>query len=206
VICSLQKPLPDDTRQSQETDIHPSLRDSNLQLLHECGRPTVKTARPLDSASCGDGGGRNSVVTALISRCYGNLNAQGLRNRKWNKSVCLFYFSAASLDALFFISLPQVFRGIPNWSSSSYVSMCLNDSHVDKSQLPIKLKWLYYVLRVICYKKKFACFYSQLLRRGITVFAKTGNSIIFLVILSYVHFSARLLLSAIGPRHLRRHE
>jgi hypothetical protein len=29
--------------------------------------------------------------------------------------------------------------------------------------------WLYFVLHVICYKKKFACFYSQLLRRGITV-------------------------------------
>jgi len=81
VIGPLQKPLPDDARHSQETDIHASLRDSNLQLLHECGTPTAKTARPSDSASCDDGG-HNSVVTALISRCYGNLNAQGLRNRK----------------------------------------------------------------------------------------------------------------------------
>jgi hypothetical protein len=140
VIGPSQKPLPDDTRYSQETDIHASHQKWNLQLLRECGTPTFQTARPPDSTSSDDRG-HNSVVTALICRCYGNLKAQGLRNRKWSESVFLFYFGAACLDALFFISLTQVFRGSPNWSSGSYVLLCLNNSHVDKSQLS-KLKWL----------------------------------------------------------------
>jgi len=54
IISCLQRPLLDNTRLSQETDIHAPRWDSNLQSQQMSGRrPTPSTDRPLGSANTG---------------------------------------------------------------------------------------------------------------------------------------------------------
>ena len=70
VINPVQKPVPDSTQNSQQTDVHNPGRDSNPQIHHDNGRRlTSQIARPLGQAFCLLFLLKNFCMSALTTWC-----------------------------------------------------------------------------------------------------------------------------------------